>query len=83
MRLLAADLVDPAAVLEGLEAMRPDLEDALAGVEQGQERAAELSSREHLLRVNHRYAQRLLELQRDWLAEAERALAGGGEHPPA
>ena len=28
VRLLAADLVDPAAVLEGLEAMRPDLDAA-------------------------------------------------------
>ena len=38
VRLLAADLVDPAAVLEGLEAMRPDLDAAREGVAAGQER---------------------------------------------
>ena len=57
VRLLAADLVDPAAVLEGLEAMRTDLNDAIAGVEAGEERAAGLTHRAHLLEVNHRYAQ--------------------------
>ena len=77
VRLLAADLVDPAAVLEGLEGMRPDLEEALAGVEQGEERAAALPDRAHLLRVNHHYAQRLLALQQEWLEEARTALSGG------
>src|SRR5215207_10099583 len=45
VRLAAADLVDPAAVLAGLEAMRPDLEVAVAGVEAGQARAADLTHR--------------------------------------
>src|SRR3954454_7973332 len=62
------------AVLEGLEAMRPDLEAALAGVEAGQARAAELTHRAHLLQVNHRYARKVLELQREWLEEAELVL---------
>ena len=77
IRLAAADLVDPAAVLEGLEAMRPDLDDAIAGVEAGQERAADITHRAHLLEVNHRYAQKLLALQEEWLAEAEAVLSGG------
>jgi DNA-binding PadR family transcriptional regulator len=77
VRLAAADLVGPAAVLEGLEAMRPDLEDARAGVAAGQERAAELTHRAHLLEVNHRYAERLLALQEEWLAEAEALLRAG------
>ena len=77
IRLAAADLVDPAAVLEGLEAMRPDLEAAVTGVEAGQERAADLTHRAHLLAVNHRYAKKLLELQREWLDEAEAVLAAG------
>jgi DNA-binding PadR family transcriptional regulator len=75
VRLLAADLVEPAAVLEGLEGMRPDLEDAIAGVAAGQDRAQALEHRAHLLEVNHRYAQRLLELQREWLADAEAVLS--------
>ena len=77
IRLAAADLVDPAAVLEGLEAMRPDLEAARAGVDAGQKRAADLTHRAHLLAVNHRYAQKLLALQAEWLAEAEAVLSGG------
>ncbi len=83
IRLAAADLVDPAAVLEGLEAMRPDLEDALAGVDAGQERSAELPHRAHLLAVNHRYAQKLLALQADWLAEAEAVLGAAGKRSSA
>lgn len=83
VRLLAADLVDPAAVLEGLEAMRTDLYDAIAGVEEGEERAAGLTHRAHLLEVNHRYAQRLLALQQEWLEEAQRVLSDAGERPPA
>jgi DNA-binding PadR family transcriptional regulator len=83
VRLLAADLVEPAAVLEGLEAMRPDLEHALAGVEQGEDRAASLPERAHLLRVNHRYAERLLALQEEWLAEAEAVLRAAGERSAA
>ena len=76
VRLLAADLVEPAAVLEGLEAMRPDLDAAIAGVAEGYAQAAGLSHRAHLLEVNHTYAERLLQLQREWLEEAERVLSG-------
>jgi DNA-binding PadR family transcriptional regulator len=77
VRLLAADLVDPAAVLEGLEVMRLDLEDAVAGVEEAEERAADLTHRAHLLAVNHRFAERMLALQQEWLAEAEAVLRAG------
>jgi DNA-binding PadR family transcriptional regulator len=74
IRLLAADLVPPEAVLAGLEAMRPDLAAARADVAEAQERAAALTHRAHLLEVNHRYAARLLALQEEWLQEAERVL---------
>lgn len=77
IRLLAADLVPPETVLEGLVAMRTDLDDALEGVAAGQERAAALAHRAHLLEVNHRYAQRLLALQAEWLEEAEAVLSAG------
>ena len=77
IRLLAADLVEPAAVLEGLEAMRPELDAAREGVAAGQERAAGLEHRAHLLEVNHRYAERLVALQEEWLEEAEAVLSGG------
>jgi DNA-binding PadR family transcriptional regulator len=75
VRLLAADLVDPTAVLEGLEGMRAEIEAALAQVSAARAQWAELPHRKNLLEVNGRYATRLLELQREWLDEARRALA--------
>jgi hypothetical protein len=75
VRLLAADLVDPGSVREGLEPMRAEIEAALAAVRVAQERfVPELPHRAHLLMVNHRYAAQLLELQRAWLEEADRVL---------
>src|SRR5215210_8231041 len=72
VRLLAADLVDPAAVLEGLRGMHADIEAAVAQVAVGRERwVPELPHRAHLLEVNHIYAERLLDLHREWLEEAE------------
>ena len=79
VRLLAADLVDPGSVREGLEAMRAEIEDALASVRVAERQFPELPHRAQLLMVNHRYAERLLELQRDWLEEAEAVL---GEAAP-
>lgn len=75
VRLLAADLVDPAAVREGLTAMRGEIGTALAGLAQARERQRGLAHRSHLLEVNQRYATRLLELQNEWLDAAEDALS--------
>src|SRR5262249_32068289 len=75
VRLLAADIVDPAAVREGLEALAPESEAALARVGEARLEAEPLPHRARLLAVNHRYAVRLLELQRVWLAEADAVLA--------
>jgi DNA-binding PadR family transcriptional regulator len=74
VRLMAADLVDPADVREGLEAIRSQLEVAQAQVEEGRAQLPDLPERARLLAINHDYAQRFLDLQREWLAEAERAL---------
>ena len=75
VRLLAADLVDPSAVLEGLEAMRAEIESALGQVARAREIfQPELVHRAHLLDVNHRYAERLLRIQAEWLDEAEKVL---------
>ncbi|MBX5442725.1 MAG: PadR family transcriptional regulator [Solirubrobacteraceae bacterium] len=79
VRLLAADLVDPAAVLEGLRALSAEIDAAAEGVERSRAGAGDLPARRHLLEVNHRYAERLLALQREWLAEAEAVLSGGGD----
>ena len=46
--------------------------------------APELPHRAHLLMVNHRYAERMLELQREWLEEAEAVFSDGSSRssPP-
>ena len=76
VRLMAGSLVSPRAVREGLRAFRAEVEDALAAVAANRERweAARPANRA-FLDVNARYARRLLELQLEWLAEAERVLA--------
>ncbi len=75
VRLLAADLVDPSAVLEGLAAMRAEIEGALEEVARARETIQPgLAHRAHLLDVNHRYAEQLLRIQSEWLDEAEQAL---------
>jgi DNA-binding PadR family transcriptional regulator len=74
VRLLAADVVDAGGVAEGLRAMRAEIDLAFAAVREGRGVAGSLPEREHLLAVNHEYAERFLELQRDWLDAAERAL---------
>jgi DNA-binding PadR family transcriptional regulator len=79
VRLLAADLVDPAAVLEGLEPLRAELEAARRHVDERRAAAGSIGAeRGRLLEVNHRYAARLLELQLEWLADAQRTLRPPG-----
>jgi hypothetical protein len=48
---------------------------ALRDAAVSRERSEAFEHRSHLLAVNHRYAQRFLELQLEWLDEAERAFA--------
>ena len=74
VRLVAADLVDPGDVRAGLAAMRGEIDEALAGVEEGRAQLPDLPERARLLEVNHEYAQRFLELQLEWLEQAERVL---------
>jgi DNA-binding PadR family transcriptional regulator len=77
VRLLAADLVASSDVLEGLRAMDSEVQAAREGVERS--RAVfqpDLPHRAHLLELNNRYAERLLDLQAEWLAEAEKLLKG-------
>ena len=75
IRLLAADMTDPEAVVEGLRTMEDDLAGALEGIRQGQATLENFRpERARLLEVNHRYAANLLDLQRAWLREAEQVL---------
>ena len=71
IRLAAADLVDPAAVLEGLEAMRPDLEPRWRASRRGRSGPRTSPTARTCSRSTTATPQRLLELQRGWLEEAE------------
>ncbi len=74
VRLLAADLVDPEAVLDGLRGLRAEIEELTAGIAEGERVAAALPHRAHLLLLNHRLARRLLEAHSEWLDDVEREL---------
>jgi PadR family transcriptional regulator AphA len=79
VRLLAADLVPAEATLEGLAALRPQVEEQLAHLEAARERWEEtVPHRVHLLEVNARYAEGILRLQLEWLEEAEKTLRAQG-----
>jgi DNA-binding PadR family transcriptional regulator len=75
VRLMSADLVDPEAVLEGLEGMQAAIDEVAAHLEAAAPGQAALTHRSDLLEANRIYAERLLDLQREWLAEARRVLA--------
>ncbi len=83
VRLLAGDLVDPAAVLAGLESMDGAIDTVVGHLEQARTIwEPGLPHRVRLLRVNFDYAIRLMELQRQWLVEAREVLSTaphGGE----
>jgi DNA-binding PadR family transcriptional regulator len=79
VRLLAADLVPVDATLEGLAALRPQVEEQLAHLKAASERWEEtLPHRVHLLSVNARYAEGILHLQLEWLKAAEKTLRAQG-----
>jgi DNA-binding PadR family transcriptional regulator len=82
-RVLAADLVDdPAAALEGLAGMRPEIDRARAGVEEGERNAAGLGERGPRLMANHRLAHRILDALEEWLAAVEKLMADDSARRP-
>jgi DNA-binding PadR family transcriptional regulator len=79
VRLLGADLVPAEATLDGLQALRPQIEEQLAHLEAARERWSETAPhRLHLLAVNDRYAEGVLRLKLEWLKEAEKTLRAQG-----
>jgi DNA-binding PadR family transcriptional regulator len=74
VRLLSADLVPPRAVREGLAALRTEVQTSLGQLEAARRNWEGLPHRADVLAVNDRYAERLLRLQLDWLADAEQVL---------
>jgi DNA-binding PadR family transcriptional regulator len=76
VRALAADLADPAAVARGLEALRDQLAEREAMLDQAEEIAKTLPHREAVLMINYRHARRQIESERLWLDELSEALRG-------
>ncbi|HEY1357663.1 MAG TPA: PadR family transcriptional regulator [Thermoleophilaceae bacterium] len=77
VRLMATDLVEPERVLEGLAALRAEIDEQKKGLEVGESIAAELPHRERYLRINHRLARAFLDAHLEWLEQAERELKDG------
>jgi DNA-binding PadR family transcriptional regulator len=81
VRLLAADLVDPSATLEGLLPYADVLDETEATIHAAAEIQRAFTHRADLLAVNREYALGLVELQRKWLRQAERVLRDRGAKP--
>ena len=78
VRVLAADIVGEVRALEGLRALRADLDAIDAELDAGEEIAINLPRRQRYLLLNHRLARRIVAAHREWLDEVERDL--GGDH---
>jgi hypothetical protein len=64
-------------------ALRAELDELEALMDEADEAAASLPHREKYLRINHRLARRLIAAHREWVAEVERELdAGAGTNNP-
>jgi hypothetical protein len=74
VRLLAADLVGPEAVVESLQALRTDITDLLARLDVAEAVAPTLPHREQILLINHRLARSVLQAHLDWLDAIDLAL---------
>ena len=74
VRLLAADIADPLAVLEGLAALRDEVDETRRHFDAARQVIDDFPGRAPYLRTNLRYAERLLALQLEWLEEAESVL---------
>jgi DNA-binding PadR family transcriptional regulator len=76
VRLLGADLAhSPSDVRHSLEAIRGEIAELEAGLDEAEPVAEELPHRERYLRLNDRLARRLLAAFGDWLDDVERELA--------
>jgi DNA-binding PadR family transcriptional regulator len=76
-KVMSADLVGEEAVLAGVGALRADLAELSALVDEAEAAAEAIPHRTKYLRLNHRYARRLVEVHREWLDEVERELGSG------
>jgi PadR family transcriptional regulator AphA len=75
VRVMAADLADePAAVIEGLQAMREEIAEVREFIAAGARAAEELPRRRDRLLAQHRMSERVLDALEDWADEVEALL---------
>src|SRR5581483_9648507 len=90
VRLLAADLVGEAPTRRSLEALRADVAELQARLDESEASAAALPHREKYLRLVNAFLRRLLDLHLELVDEVERefdsprvrGVAEGGEQKP-
>jgi DNA-binding PadR family transcriptional regulator len=74
VRILSTDLVGEAAVRKSLLAMRGEIAELRASLDEGEQRAEAIPHREKYLLLSHGLARRILDAYDDWLDEVEREL---------
>jgi PadR family transcriptional regulator AphA len=74
VRLLAADIVGEAAVLESLRALRDEIAAISVRLDAAEAVARTIPSREAYLLLNHRLARGIVQAHADWLDEIEHEL---------
>ena len=74
VRVLASEYADRDELLAGLGALRAEIAELKAGLDEGREIEPALPHRERALALNQRLARRILEAHLEWLDEVERAL---------
>jgi hypothetical protein len=74
-RVLASDLAeDERVVAESLQALREEIAELSAGVDEDESRASSMPHRERQLKLVRSLGRRLLQAHLDWIDEVEREL---------
>jgi DNA-binding PadR family transcriptional regulator len=81
LRLLAGDLLTDEEIVASFRGMLRELDELEAAAAEMYAQADRVPHRARYLRLSHAYAQRLVALHREWVAEIEDELSGGS--PPA
>jgi DNA-binding PadR family transcriptional regulator len=76
VRLMAGDFADDAALVASIAAMRDEIAELEADLDEGERIAETLPQRERYLKLVHRLGRRQLAAYRDWVDEVERELSG-------
>ena len=77
VRLLAGDLIDDATIVKSLSAMRDELDDLDAEIDNSEAIARQIPERTTYLLLLHRYSRELVAVHRAWIADVERTLRSG------